>query len=141
MKFFLLLFLMFSSPSLSDVRAVYQSQNKTKVLAMLKVLEAKSNLTTDEQCYKAVFLCMKADYLTWPNEKLAAFKKGYGDLNTLVNSNPQNAEYRYHRYMIEKHTPSWLIEQSHMKEDRAYVLANLKASHPMSAFIRKTIEK
>jgi len=133
--------LLLSYGSISDYRAVYKTQDEDKVLAAFKELEAKSTLTSDEQCYKAVFLCMKADYLTWPQDKLAAFKKGYGDLNKVIAANPTNAEYRYHRYMIEKHTPGWLIDVDHKTKDKAYVKANLKSSHPMYAFVTKTIDK
>lgn len=134
-----ILFLSFSS--ISEIREVYKSQDEDRVLASLKQLEAKSSLTSDEQCYKAVFLCMKADYLTWPNEKLAAFKKGYKELNSVIVKNPTNAEYKYHRYMIEKHTPSWLIEVNNMATDKMYVKANIKSTHPMYSFIIKTIDK
>jgi hypothetical protein len=133
--------LLLSYGSISDYRTVYKSQDEDKVVAALKELEAKSTLTSDEQCYKAVFLCMKADYLTWPNEKLSAFKKGYRDLNILVGKYPQNAEYKYHRYMIEKFTPSWLIDVNHMSADKAYVKANMDATHPMYSFVFKTIDK
>lgn len=140
MKLLAFVFLL-SYSSVSDLRTVYQSQNEDKVLTALKELENKSTLTADEQCYRAVFLCMKADYLSWPNDKLAAFKKGYADLNKVIAANPTNAEYRYHRFMVEKHTPSWLIDVNHMAKDKAYVKANLKSSHPMYAFVTKTIDK
>jgi|TARA_B110000908_G_scaffold147533_1_gene179330 hypothetical protein len=140
MKVFILLFII-SLSSIADLRMVYQSQDEDKVLNALKELETKSMLTADEQCYKAVFLCMKADYLTWPMEKLSAFKKGYADLNSIIDSNAHNAEYYYHRYMIEKHSPSWLLDVNHMTEDKAFVKANMKSSHPMYSFVTKTIDK
>ena len=137
----LLVGVVYSSISIQDIRTVYQSQNEEQVLAMLKKLEQKSEISADERCYKAVFQCMKADYLTWPADKLSAFKKGYSELNTVINRYPSNAEYRYHRYMIEKHTPSWLIEESHMAKDKAFVKSNIPSSHPMYSFITKTIDK
>ena len=140
MKFISLLVILFSV-SISDLREVYKSQDEDQVLAELKKLESKSDLNEDEQLYKSVFLCMKADYLTWPNEKLSAFKKGYAELNAVIKRNNSNAEYRYHRYMIEKHTPSWLIETNHMDTDRSFVTSNLKSTHPMYDFIIKTIDK
>jgi hypothetical protein len=140
MKVFGLLIIVLSYTSISDIRTVYKSQDEEKVLAMLMILEKKAVLTSDEQCYKAVFLCMKADYLTWPNEKLSAFKKGYKELNELIRKYPEDAEYRYHRYMVEKFTPSWLIEVSHMEEDKAYVKSNLAPNHPMYFFITSTID-
>jgi hypothetical protein len=141
MKVFALLLLLISFSSIADLRMVYQSQDEGKVLKALNELEAMSMLTTDQKCYKAVFLCMKAEYLTWPIEKLSAFKKGYADLNSIIDSNAQNAEYYYHRYMIEKHSPSWLLDVNHMPEDKAFVKANMKSSHPMYSFVTKTIDK
>lgn len=127
--------------SIENIRAVYQSQDEEKVLATLKQLETKVLLSPDEKCYKAVFLCMKADYLLWPNDKLAAFRKGYAELNELIDAYPTNAEYKYHRYMIEKHTPSWLVEVSHMKSDKAFVKATMNSNHPMYSFMLNTLEK
>jgi hypothetical protein len=141
MNIFGLLIILACNTNISDIRSVYKSQDEDKVLAMLQVLKEKTSLTTDEQCYKAVFCCMKAEYLTWPNEKLAAFKKGYNDLNSIIAKYPTNAEYRYHRYMIEKFTPSWLIDVNHMEADKTYVKTTLVANHPMYPFITSTIDK
>ena len=57
-----------------------------------------------------------------------------------VFSEENNVEYKYHRYMIEKHTPSWLLDNNHMTSDKAFVKANLKTNHPMYSFITKTID-
>lgn len=141
MNIFGLLIILACNTSITDIRTVYKSQDEDKVLAMLEVLEKKSSLTNDEQCYIAVFLCMKADYLTWPNEKLSAFKKGYKELNEVIRKYPTKTEYKYHRYMIEKFTPSWLIEVNHMAADKTFVKANLAADHPMYNFITDTIDK
>jgi len=103
-------------------------------------LESKTSLTSDELCYKAVFQCMKAEYLYNPYQKLNSFKKGYSTLNNLISKNANNVEYKYHRYMIEKHTPSWLLDNNHMTSDKAFVKANLKTNHPMYSFITKTID-
>lgn len=141
MNVFGLLIILACYSSISDIQAVYKGQKEDEILASLKMLESKSVLTADEQCYKAVFLCMKAEYLTWPMDKLAAFKKGYKELNSIIAKYPTKAEYKYHRYMIEKFTPSWLIDVNHMAADKAFVKANLVSDHPMYSFITKTIDK
>ena len=69
------LILVFYTSTISQYRLVYQSQDEGKVTAMLKVLESKTSLTSDELCYKAVFQCMKAEYLYNPYQKLNSFKK------------------------------------------------------------------
>jgi len=134
------LILVFYTSTISQYRLVYQSQDEGEVTAMLKVLESKTSLTSDELCYKAVFQCMKAEYLYNPYQKLNSFKKGYSTLNNLISKNANNVEYKYHRYMIEKHTPSWLLDNNHMTSDKAFVKANLKTNHPMYSFITKTID-
>jgi len=134
------LILVFYTSTISQYRLVYQSLDEGKVTAMLKVLESKTSLTSDELCYKAVFQCMKADYLYNPYQKLNSFKKGYSTLNNLISKNANNVEYKYHRYMIEKHTPSWILDNNHMTSDKAFVKANLKTNHPMYSFITKTID-
>ena len=134
------LILVFYTSTISQYRLVYQSQDEGEVTAMLKVLESKTSRTSDELCYKAVFQCMKAEYLYNPYQKLNSFKKGYSTLNNLISKNANNVEYKYHRYMIEKHTPSWLLDNNHMTSDKAFVKANLKTNHPMYSFITKTID-
>jgi hypothetical protein len=134
------LILVFYTSTISQYRLVYQSQDEGEVTAILKVLESKTSLTSDELCYKAVFQCMKADYLYNPYQKLNSFKNGYSTLNNLISKNANNVEYKYHRYMIEKHTPSWLLDNTHMTSDKAFVKANLKTNHPMYSFITKTID-
>ena len=141
MNVFGLLIILACYSSISDIQAVYKGQKEDEILASLKMLESKSVLTADEQCYKAVFLCMKAEYLTWPMDKLAAFKKGNKELNSIIAKYTTKAEYKYHRYMIEKFTPSWLIDVNHMAADKAFVKANLVSDHPMYSFITKTIDK
>ena len=55
MKIFGFLIILASYSSISDIQEVYKGQKEDEVLAVLKMLESKSILTTDEQCYKAVF--------------------------------------------------------------------------------------
>ena len=136
------LFITFLFPllfSTQDYREIYKSQDEDRVKYALKVLSNKSNLTSDESCYKAVFECMNAEYLINPYQKLSSFNRGYSTLNALINRYRNNAEYRYHRYMIEKNAPSWLIDTNHMKNDRSVVRARLNKQHPMYSFIMKTM--
>jgi len=129
----------FNLLDISQCREVYQSQDKTKVISALEALISKEQLTKDELCYKSVFECMKADYVINPYQKLSYFNKGYNSLNTLITENKSNVEYRYHRYMIEKYAPSWLIDENHTKLDKEYILAHITKKQPMYSFIMETI--
>jgi hypothetical protein len=128
-----------NSLNISQCREVYQSQDKTRVISTLKDLTSKDHLSKDELCYKSVFECMKADYVMNPYQKLSYFNKGYNSLNTLIDENKSNVEYRYHRYMIEKYAPSWLIDENHTKLDKEYILAHITKKQPMYSFIMETI--
>ena len=125
--------------NISRCREVYQSQDKTRVISILEDLNNKEHLSKDELCYKSVFECMKADYVMNPYQKLSYFNKGYNSLNTLIDENKSNVEYRYHRYMIEKHAPSWLIEDDHTQIDKEYIIMNIRKKQPMYSFIMDTI--
>tara|TARA_B100001059_G_scaffold228441_1_gene259519 strand:+ start:24449 stop:24877 length:429 start_codon:yes stop_codon:yes gene_type:complete len=125
--------------NISRCREVYQSQDKTRVISILEDLNNKEVLSKDELCYKSVFECMKADYVMNPYQKLSYFNKGYNSLNTLIDENKSNVEYRYHRYMIEKHAPSWLIEDDHTQIDKEYIIMNITKKQPMYSFIMDTI--
>ena len=125
--------------NISRCREVYQSQDKTRVISILEDLNNKEHLSKDELCYKSVFEFMKADYVMNPYQKLSYFNKGYNSLNTLIDENKSNVEYRYHRYMIEKHAPSWLIEDDHTQIDKEYIIMNITKKQPMYSFIMDTI--
>lgn len=129
-----------NSLNISQCREVYQSQDKTRVISILEDLTSKDHLSNDELCYKSVFECMKADYVMNPYQKLSYFNKGYNSLNTLIDENKSNVEYRYHRFMIEKHAPSWLIEDDHTQLDKEYILTHITNKQPMYSFIMETIK-
>ena len=129
-----------NSLNISQCREVYQSQDKTRVISILEDLTSKDHLSNDELCYKSVFECMKADYVMNPYQKLSYFNKGYNSLNTLIDENKSNVEYRYHRFMIEKHAPSWLIEDDHTQLDKKYILTHITNKQPMYSFIMETIK-
>ena len=129
-----------NSLNISQCREVYQSQDKTRVISILEDFTSKDHLSNDELCYKSVFECMKADYVMNPYQKLSYFNKGYNSLNTLIDENKSNVEYRYHRFMIEKHAPSWLIEDDHTQLDKEYILTHITNKQPMYSFIMETIK-
>ena len=124
---------------ISQCRQVYMSQNKERVISMLDILSNNDNLTTDELCYKSVSECMKAEYVLNPYQKLSYFNSGYNTLNAIIEEYQSNVEYRYHRYMIEKHAPSWLIEESHKQIDKDFINNTISKKHPMYSFIMETM--
>ena len=136
---YLFVFLTSNLLNISMCREVYKTQDKERVISTLAILSDKENLTTDELCYKSVFECMNAEYVLNPYKKLSYFNSGYNTLNTIINENNSNAEYRYHRYMIEKYAPSWLIDKSHTQIDKKFIMNTISKEHPMYSFIMETM--
>jgi hypothetical protein len=136
----IILSLMMSVSSVSDLRKVYESQDEDKVMNRLSQLEAKTSLSQDELCYKAVFMCLKAKYVSNPYTKLTSFNSGYDLLEKTINKNPKNVEYRFHRYMIETNAPAWLIDESHIVADKEFIKENVTGSNPLYHLISMVIK-
>jgi hypothetical protein len=125
--------------SVDVYRNAYKTQNEDKILACLDFLEDKKSKTELEQCYYAVFLCLKADYSSNPYTKYKSFNKGYALLQSLIAKDNSNVEYRYHRYMIEKNAPSFVLSERHLEADKTFIQQNLKKTHPLYDIIIKTV--
>ncbi|MBT8326465.1 MAG: hypothetical protein KJP21_02000 [Bacteroidia bacterium] len=136
----LILVLLVPQSDISDYRKAYESQDEAAILKHLDQLESKKKLTNDEECYYGAFLCLKAKFSNNPYTKYSSFTKGYKKLNSLITKESNVLEYRYHRFMVETKAPSFLIENSHIEEDKAFILKNLKSSHPLFILINKTID-
>ena len=126
--------------SVSDYRLAYEKQDEVQILKQLNLLESKKARSSDEECYYAAFLCLKAKFSNNPYTKYNSFSKGYRLLNELITKQSSNVEYRYHRYMVETKAPSFLIETSHVAADKAFIKQNLKSDHPIYHLINKTID-
>ena len=129
----------YNQDSITNLRNVYQKQDKNQILAAIEKLEDKK-LNTAEDCYYGAFLCIKAQYLTNPYSKIKSFNLGYEKINTAILKEPKNPEFRYHRYMIEEKAPSFVIKVNHQKEDERIIQQYLTKDHPMYAFILKSMK-
>lgn len=125
---------------ISDLRVTYLSQDENKITKMYDALKSNKLRSADEECYFAVFECLQAKYSYNPYTKFTYFNNGYTRLNTLITKHKINAEYRYHRIMIEKNAPSFLIEKNHFKEDKEVIKRYAIKGHPLYVEMVKTIE-
>lgn len=130
---------LYNQDSITDLRNIYQKQDKIQILAAIEQLEAKK-LSNNEDCYYGAFLCIQAQYLISPYSKMKSFNLGYEKINTAILKEPKNPEFRYHRYMIEENAPSFIIKINHQKEDKNIVQQFLTKDHPMYAFILKSMK-
>lgn len=142
MKLFLVIVLSYliSPESISNLREAYISQSEIHITNLYKSLKKKDTRTADEECYFAVFECLQAKYSYNPYSKYSFFNDGYNRLNKVIKIHPTNPEYRYHRLMIEKNAPAFLIEKPHDTEDKAVIKKFLNKNHPLYLIMAKAIE-
>ncbi len=126
--------------SVADMRSVYLTQDETKITKMYKLLKARQQLSPDEECYFAAFECLQAKYSINPYSKYNYFSSGYNRLNGLINKYSSNPEYRYHRLMIEKNAPAFLIEKNHILQDKSIIKKYNKIGHPLYREMAKAVE-
>lgn len=124
----------------SELRAAYAAQDEVVIERLWSSLDSKKNLNNVERCYYHAFTCLMAKYSSNPYSKLKYFNQGYAGLNKMVVADPSNVELRYHRYMIERNAPSFLIDTDHTKRDLQVIRNNLTDKHPLYDLISKTVD-
>ncbi|MFK8045628.1 MAG: hypothetical protein AB8B72_09035 [Crocinitomicaceae bacterium] len=78
--------------------------------------------------YRALYYFMKAKYVMWPNQKMAAFNMGKKMIEALVTLNPKEPELRIIRYSVQYNVPSILGYSSNLVEDKKVMQSALKVS-------------
>jgi hypothetical protein len=126
--------------SIADMRSVYLTQDEAKITKMYKLLKARQQLSPDEECYLAAFECLQAKYSINPYTKYNYFSSGYNRLNGLINRYSVNPEYRYHRLMIEKNAPAFLIEKNHIVQDKSIIKKYNNIGQPLFREMAKAAE-
>lgn len=124
------LFILFNAFSISDdVYEVLASENEVEldnVIAKIDGLESSSFL----DAYKGVLLMRKADFATTPKKKLDTFKSGHLLLEAAISNEPDNAEFRFLRLMIQENAPKVLKYHSQIEEDAIIVKDQFKTLSP-----------
>jgi len=78
--------------------------------------------------YRALYYFMKAKYVTWPNQKMAAFNMGKKIIEALIILNPKEPELRIIRYSVQYNVPGFLGYSSSLAEDKKVMKAALGVS-------------
>ncbi len=76
--------------------------------------------------YLAVSEAMLADVKWNPLEKYEQVKKYESLILKALQSDPSNLEIRFLRFCVEYHVPSWLGFETHLTEDKTYIVSNLE---------------
>lgn len=103
-----------------------------------KVLNDLSDDNTFEaKAYKGALLMKKASLLKRPKYKLETFKSGHDLLESAIENQPGNPEFRFLRLMIQENAPKFLTYHDDIKTDADYIVKNFQQLSPE---VKKEVE-
>jgi hypothetical protein len=102
-----------------------EENNKALVNDQLSELET----APDElrRAFMGAMLMKKASFRAPPSVKLRLFKKGHKMLEAAIRQEPDNAEYRFLRLIIQEHAPSVLGYKNDVQNDCEYIRKSYKS--------------
>lgn len=130
----------FNNSDLNEVRSSYSKAVLDKKLCekMIEELELSKQKSAIALAYLGAYQTIWANHVFNPLSKLATFKKGKNNIELAISKEPENVEIRYIRFSVQKNAPSFLRYNSHLKEDRDFLVKNKKNIN--SDFVQKNIE-
>ena len=136
----LLMNVSFKNSDLNEVRTSYSKAVLDKKLCkkMIEELELSKEKSVIALAYLGAYQTIWANHVFNPLSKLATFKKGKNNIELAISKEPENVEIRYIRFSVQKNAPSFLGYNSHLKEDRDFLVKNKKNIN--SDFLQKNIE-
>lgn len=136
----LLMNVSFKNSDLNEVRTSYNKAVLDKKLCkkMIEELELSKEKSVIALAYLGAYQTIWANHVFNPLSKLATFKKGKNNIELAISKEPENVEIRYIRFSVQKNAPSFLGYNSHLKEDRDFLVKNKKNIN--SDFLQKNIE-
>lgn len=132
----------FTAPSnIAKLREEYlkAESNSSSAENLMKLTEGKTDALS--KAYRGSAWAFKAKHHYNPVKKLEYVKTGLMTLNQSVTIDNQDVEVRFIRFSVEEHIPSIVSFTSHIKEDKKFILSNLKKTHPIFNTIKSYLLK
>ena len=136
----LLMNVSFKNSDLNEVRTSYSKAVLDKKICkkMIEELELSKEKSVIDLAYLGAYQTIWANHVFNPLSKLATFRKGKNNIELAISKEPENVEMRYIRFSVQKNAPSFLRYNSHLKEDKDFLVKNKKNIN--SDFLQKNIE-
>ncbi len=112
----------------TDFYTMLKSGTASEIDKELSKIDASS--LKDKDAFKGALLMKKAGLLKVPKEKMDNFKKGATKLETVINTDSSNVEYRFLRLIIQEHAPKVVKYNSRIATDAAFIKKNYKQLSP-----------
>jgi hypothetical protein len=110
-------------------RAAYYKamEENDKVLVNAQLFELESVPPGLRQAFKGAMLMKKAGLVSVPANKLKLFRQGHRLLETAIRENPDNAEFRFLRLVVQEHAPGVLHYNNDIQKDRDFIEKSYKS--------------
>jgi len=82
----------------------------------------KATTSSIKKAYLGGLYMKKASFLKKPKDKLDMFNKGKNLLENEITRNPNNAEYRFIRLILQEHSPIMLKYNTNIEEDKQFIV-------------------
>lgn len=112
----------FAQSQSAKLYEIVASESAEEVMGYLK--EVGETRTAKENAQKGVLLMRSAEYEVLPTDKLAAFKEGRELLEASIMEEPDNAEFRFFRLLIQENAPRMLRYSDSIQVDIASIIAS-----------------
>jgi len=114
-----------------EITSIEQANYFIELLEKNETIEAKS--------YTAVMFFMKSRYVKFPLTKYKYFKKGKKQLDGLINTNTNNVEIRYLRFLLQSEMPKFLGYHTNIEEDFVLIMNKIESSNFKKDFKNKML--
>ena len=104
------------------------SANQAKRAEFHDFLKSVKSKSTVLRAYYGASKALMAEVVSNPYSKLSYFKEGKELIEDAIKSDPNDAELRYVRFMIQQNTPDFLDYNGEMERDFAYLKTSIQNS-------------
>jgi hypothetical protein len=135
--FYLLLFFFFA---VVKAKSQHQGFNKSAFYHVIKsgnseemdtqINIVKGSLIPEKEAYEGALLMKRSERLTKAKDKLTMFKSGRSKLESSIQNDSENTEYRFLRLIIQEHAPKIVKYRNDMEEDSKLIHTNYKSLSP-----------
>lgn len=136
----MVLVLFFTGMQFSSAKEAYQNFDKAHFYTVLKsenlqnindeIQKISASSMNEKQAYEGTLMMKKAGLLKKPKDKLHTFKTGAVRLETAINTDNDNAEYRFLRLIIQEHAPKIVKYNKQIDADAAFIKTHYKSLQP-----------
>ncbi len=114
--------------TLEEARKIYAESMSNKAAceaAYLKISPISNSENNSLTGYKGAITMAMAKYLKTPKDKMAYFKRGKQQLESVILKDEKNIELKFIRFTIQSNCPAALKYDKEKASDKEFILTNL----------------